>query len=616
MKHSILHIVLAGLPLLGVSAQTHAAATNPGAEADLERLREAIAKEHREVVKLRSTTEALLGLFVEQGLLDRAKAEALLHAAEAQGAETAGRDATVPAGAPRPDADRKAGTPRPVPGESVHVAYVPDFIKDEIRQQVRSELKDEVVREVKADAREERWGVPAGLPDWLDRFTFAGDLRLRVSEDFFGEDNALPGNRVVDYLAVNRDRGHLPAIALNEEFLNTTEDRVRVRERLRLALEAAVTDHVKAGIRVSTTNQTSPVSVNQTLGNTGQSWDFVVDQAFLQYDHKNSQGQEIVSLYGGRIANPWMSTDLLFDRDLSFEGFAGTFRLPFSQNDSAVRDYRAPRPTARTGINTGAHTPNTIFATAGVFPIEEVNFSTSDKWLIGGQVGLDWLPQRDGRFKLAGSYYGYENINARPNARNSAKYDWTAPEFIQKGNSIVPITVNDGFNSRCTSVQSAFGQGCLYGLASEFQILNLTALYDYAGFGDVHVMLTADVATNLGYDSDEIARDFGGLDNYADNTARTDAFQIRLDVGLPEIIAFKDWNAFFAYRYLERDSVLDAFTDSVFHAGGTNTRGWMLGGNYGIARNTWLNFLWLSADNIDGPPLLVDTALLDLNVRF
>jgi hypothetical protein len=87
-----------------------------------------------------------------------------------------------------------------------------------------------------------------------------------------------------------------------------------------------------------------------------------------------------------------------------------------------------------------------------------------------------------------------------------------------------------------------------------------------------------------------------------------------------------DWNTYIAYRYVDRDAVLDAFTDSVFHLGGTNAKGWVLGVNYGIAKNTWLNFRWYSTDIIDavlskgttGKPLpfSIDTAVLDLNARF
>lgn len=270
----------------------------------------------------------------------------------------------------------------------------------------------------------------------------------------------------------------------------------------------------------------------------------------------------------------------------------------------------------RAGINMGPQTPNSVFATLGVFPIQEVNLSTSDKWLFGGQLGADWLVHRDSRLKVAAAYYDYQNIRARPNARDSFTNDWTAPQFIQKGNSMVPININDGFNSRCTDSQSFLGQGCLFGLATDFKIFNATAIYDFAGFGSTHVMLTGDYAKNLGFDAKRIAQEFPGALPGDLGDEKTSAFQIRLDVGDQNVQRFKDWSTFISYRYIERDAVLDAFNDSVFHLGGTNAKGWMIGANYGLAKNTWINFRWLSSDVIDGPPLSIDSALLDLNARF
>jgi hypothetical protein len=85
---------------------------------------------------------------------------------------------------------------------------------------------------------------------------------------------------------------------------------------------------------------------------------------------------------------------------------------------------------------------------------------------------------------------------------------------------------------------------------------------------------------------------------------------------MAEIRRFADWSVSLAYRYVQRDAVLDAFTDSIFHQGGTNAKGWVLGTQYGLAKNTWLNLRWLSTDAIDGPNYSIDTVNLDLNARF
>ncbi len=576
---------------------------------ELLNLKKEISSEREELLTLKNTTVNLIDVFVQQGLLDKDKASQLVKAAETKAQATTKQELAKEATQVAEDATKNP--------KRVRVTYVPDFVKEEIRKQVISDLKGEVVAEVKADAKEEAWGVPAALPDWINRIKITGDARLRAQEDFYADNNPnqnVLNNPYYDYLAINKDGGHLAARNKNEELQNTSADRLRFRERFRLGIDAQVTDELKAGVRLSTTNQLSPVSSNQTLGNTGQSFQVAIDRAYVQYDFLDKNKTDWFSVYAGRIANPWMSTDLMYSPDLSFEGVAGTFRLRFNQSDANVKNYHASDNSARFGLYTAPQTPDSLFVTLGAFPLQESNFSTADKWLFGGQVGADWLVRNDDRLKIAAAYYDYENVNARSNKRNSFTNDWTAPQFMQKGNSLVPINVNDGFNSRCTDAQSSAGQACLYGLASEFKIFNATAMYDFSGFGDTHVLFTADYAKNLGFDQARILKEFK-----QNITPKTNAYQVRLDVGNPEIKRLNDWSTFVSYRYLERDAVFDAYTDSIFHQGGTNAKGWILGANYGIAKNTWLNLRWFSTESIEDvqkQPLSIDTVTLDLNVRL
>ena len=62
--------------------------------------------------------------------------------------------------------------------------------------------------------------------------------------------------------------------------------------------------------------------------------------------------------------------------------------------------------------------------------------------------------------------------------------------------------------------------------------------------------------------------------------------------------------------------MLDAFTESDFHLGGTDTQGYRITGSYGLVNNVWLRARWISATEIDGPPLAIDTLQLDLNAKF
>ena len=93
-------------------------------------------------------------------------------------------------------------------------------------------------------------------------------------------------------------------------------------------------------------------------------------------------------------------------------------------------------------------------------------------------------------------------------------------------------------------------------------------------------------------------------------------WQVKADLGWTKVDVPGNWNAFAAYRYLERDAVLSSYTDSDFHLGSTNVKGWMFGGSYGLMKSVWLTGRWMSADMITGPNYSMDILQLDLNTRF
>jgi hypothetical protein len=573
------------------------------------------AGESEEILKVKKSTFVnLVDLLVQRGVINQQEGNGLVSAAEQEAAEVPSKPATgIERGTPDELAGGKATTGTGT-GKIKHVGYVPEFVKKEIREQVRAELKADVLKDVKQDAKDEGWGIPAALPEWVVAINPSFDLRVRFADEFYAKTNEqvlvdmAAGGGPYDWLQINKDGGIGNAYAKNEAFLNNSKDRLRLRERFRLGFEAKITDGLKAGIRFATSNTFNPVSNDQTLGNTGQSYQFAIDRSYLQYDYLDDRKTNWFSLYAGRIINPFVSTDMVYDPDLSFEGVAGSFRFHFNQGNNKFNGYRLPNPTARFGVNQGQQSPDSVFVTLGVFPIQDVNLSVNDKWLYGGQVGADWLVFGDSRLQIATAYYVYDNLNARKNVIGHEN-DWTAPQFVQKGNSMVAITDfnTGGFGSGvCNDVQ-----GCLFGLASEFKIFNATAMFDYAGFAPTHLLFTADYAKNQGFDRQRILSEFS-----QDIKPRTVAYQIRIDVGHPEIRHFADWNVNLAYRYVQRDAVLDAFTDSIFHLGGTDAKGWVLGTQYGLAKNTWLNLRWFSTDAIDGPKYSVDTVNVDLNARF
>lgn len=504
--------------------------------------REAMSREKVEV--LHETTLNLVKLLVEQGVIKQEAADAMLAEAEKRAQRKLARErAAEKARMGEFEAQNKG---------VVRVTYVPEHVRREIREQVK--------QEVVAQAKQERWGDVNAVPEWLDRLKWEGDFRLRYQGDLFADGNA----SAAVFNAIGQPVG------------NTTDDRHRERIRLRLGLNANVTPGVDVGVRITSGNTSDPVSTNQTLGNTANKYSLVLDRAFVK-----ATPFDWLAASGGRIPNPFFGSDLVWDDDLNFEGVALTFQ-PWK------KDTRDLKP----------------FATAGLFPLQEIEQSASvkakDKWLIGAQAGTEWTPDTRTRIKAGLGYYDFRNVAGTANPLlNDTQFNLTAPQFRQKGNSVFNID-NDG-NPNTN----------LYALAADYRIANLTLVADFGQFDPVHVIGSVDFARNVGFDrAKSLARSGQNI------KPETDGYQAKLTVGYPRIAERHEWQAFVGYRYLERDAVLDAFTDSDFHLGGTNHKGFMIGGQYGLDKNTWLSARWMSSDRISGLPLSIDVLQLDLNAKF
>jgi hypothetical protein len=495
------------------------------------------AGEREDLEALRQTTLAIIDALVEKGILDKAAAETMVRQAGEKGREQAAAQAKAEAGV-------------------VRVPYIPEVVKREIREQIR--------QEVVAQAKTERWGDVNAVPEWVERLKWEGDLRVRHQSDLFDD-----GNAPQDF-------------NLDGKMDNTTEDRERLRVRARLGLTAQVTHNITGGLRLATGNTSDPVSTNQTLGTTANKYSLVLDRAFVKY-----RPWDWLNVSGGRLPNPFFSTDLVWDDDLNFEGIAAAVNL---NTQEPVTNFKP-------------------FAAFGLFPLQEIESSPTnlakDKWLFGAQAGLDWTPSGNSRWRLGLAYYDYRNISGvrNPTPLANGFYDATAPQFRQKGNSLYLIDTDANNNGTADDP--------IWGLASRYRLANLTAAVDLSHFDPVHVVLSADVVKNVGYDKTEMAARMG-----AGYQARTLGWQTRATVGWPVLDRPYNWQVFLGYRYLERDAVLDAFTDSDFRLGGTDSQGFFLGGSFAWDRNAWLSAKWLSADEIDGLPFAVDVLQVDFNARF
>jgi hypothetical protein len=457
----------------------------------------------------------------------------------------------------------------------VRVPYVPEFVKEEIRADVRAELQQEVTKDVVAVGRAEKWG---------SRLEFSGDLRLRGNGLYQDDTN----NRTVpDFQAINEAGG--PAAAGEEVFLNTTEDITRGQLRVRFGAEAKLSDDFSVVTRLATGNDTDPTTRNQRLGTYNRAFDVFVDLAYIEWRPDDPWESQTFKVRAGRLPNSFYSTSLLFDDDLTFDGITAGYRGEVADGGPEVF------------VNLGGFTllseePNLIDGGA------------NDKSWWGSQLGLDVELSENLGLVFAASYYDFVNVVGKRNDFNSTSRDWTAPEFIAKGNTVFDIR-----NDLDPDTQ-------LFALAADFELLNAMVELDYAGFAPVHVVFRGDYVQNLGFDQADVRQRVG-----ADVSESTTGWFAQFEVGYPKVRAAGEWQVFGGYKRLERDAVLDSFTDSDFHAGGTDSEGWLIGGYYGLAPELWLRARWLSADELQGAPagfaspfepLAIDVLQIDLNAQF
>lgn len=486
---------------------------------------------------------------------------------------------------------------------SVKVSYVPQFIRDEIRQKVREDLRDDVEDIVTETAKQERWGVPGALPDWIARISVSGDVRARAEAEFYGDDNLSNSDMLyLNYQEINDLGGvsyGIPNYTQNEDIVHNSENersRLRVRARLKFAMD--LNPNWKAGIRLVTGRVDNPVSTNLTLGDYGSKSQLLLDQAYVDYGHRNGDGFHDFGFTAGMFANPFHSSNLVWDEDLSFSGLAARYRYDLSggADNSIVGD------------------GHFLYASAGAFQIEEFANDQDDKWFSGIQLGYFVHFNNDDKLNVSLARYRFYHTAGRLNPEGSRIYDYTIPQYMQKGNTLFNIM---------NPVDPA-DRSLLFGLASDFELYNLTLSYDYAGLDPLHIRATLDMVKNVGYDEDKIRRRVGGelgeqdrvypygeliedsggniitVGSVADE--KTSGAQLFIDIGAPEIRHAGDWIFTFGYKYIEADAVIDAFTDSDFHLGGTDAQGWYLKATVGLGEHISLRGSYYSTDEVDGYP--------------
>lgn len=621
-----------------------------------------------------SSNSYLMKLLVEHGVISRSKADAIL--AEEQGGAPAQTAASgpvpLPASAapavapdlpPPPPRPARAATPAPVPIPSsaapavvaapppaapaappapqiyssdpsmpappsgaIRVPYIP--------QSVREKIKEEIKQEVLAQARAEGWAAPdQAAPDWTRRIRISGDLRVRSQSALFSKNNS---DRIPDFAAFNATG---PSPLFTSEFipfLNATEDRLnRMLVRARVNIDAQIAKDLSFNLQLATGETNSPISTNSTLGGGFGKRPIWLQQAYLRaglMDHL-FVGQI------GRMPNPFMHTDLHFDEDLAFDGVYGEWDL---------------------GRFISKETGFAAKLRGGAFPLDfgDPDFPSlqfekrvaPQRWLFAVQAEVDKQISDTAKIRFGAGYYYYTKMrahlsddlcqpfNVQPEFRNRyfCSTDNQAAMFLRKGNTVFPIR-----NVQLDIPPPAAGEvrtdPQLVGLVFNYHILDLNAEATLALDDEINLTLRGNYVQNLAFHRNKVCglgatSDFPPLNNVGPdgngnpcnaNLAERSTYVggnmgwlASATIGHQTLDHWGQWRVTAGYRYLQSDAVLDAFTDSDFHLGGTNAKGYFIGGWMGVGNGVNIGARWMSANEIVGEAFAIDVLQIDLNAHF
>ena len=569
-----------------------------------------------------SVTINLINKLVQRGILTAEDAKQMIAQAQAE-AETSRAQAQADMFAVAQVAAVQAASDQmavaqaqnaPASPDDVRVTYIPEPVKMQIKEEIKLELA--------TDRASSKLPYSLLLPKWVDKVNPYFDLRVRYEGDQFPNGNDVTG-AFPNFNAINTGQ---PFDTTGNQFapqLNANQNRNQFRIRARFGIDFNMGENFTSGFRVATGQTNSPVSTNQSLGlansaTQGQGGNFSkyaiwLDRAFIRYDLPLND-KPFFTAWAGRFDNPFLSTRLIWDEGIGFDGAAGKLQYEVLP-----------------GL--------TPFVTAGAFVVyntdfnfssnQPVKFKSYDKYLYAIQGGLKWEPTKDWKLQIAAAYYYFQNIEGKlsspytpQNINDASDTDSSRPSFAQKGNTYMAIRniVPDASNN-----YGAINQWQYYGLATPFHELSLTGRLDYNGFEPVQVSLIGEFVSNLAFDKGAInaiaINNRGPVDTTQLNAlgpfeGDPNAWLVELRLGTPSLSKRWDWSVDVGYRWIGSDAVVDGFNDSNFGLGGTNMKGFTVGGSLALSQNVYVGIRWMGADSIAGPTYKTNIIQIDLNSKF
>jgi hypothetical protein len=193
-------------------------------------------------------------------------------------------------------------------------------------------------------------------------------------------------------------------------------DRQRFRYRLRFGVTAALTDSFEAGFRLGSgdldggiSSGLDPISNNQSLQNNGSKKGVFLDLAYGKWTPLRNDNW-LGSVMVGKIENPFVFSDMVFDGDYTPEGAALQLNYNLSEQ-------------------------HTVKFNGGAFVLDEIGSQQEDPYLVGTQVRLESVWNKNWSSSVGVGWVAIEHEEGLANTVNGS----AAVPNINVGNTRYPF---------------------------------------------------------------------------------------------------------------------------------------------------------------------------------
>ncbi|AOS45225.1 hypothetical protein Verru16b_02303 [Lacunisphaera limnophila] len=359
------------------------------------------------------------------------------------------------------------------------------------------------------------------------------------------------------------------------ELVNGTDlARDRLRYRLRTALTGKLLNNWGFGLRLETGGGNR--SSNVTMADDGGPYAKTNDGIFVGQVYATWAPTSEWTFTAGRMANPLVTTSMVWDGDINPEGFAEQYRTRRGDNEFFVTLGQFVYGTS------GTQNPFPVITNANIA-------GTEDVFLTAWQGGYKrYIKGATTFFQIAPVVYSYIGADQRANVA--------------------------AFNGAMSATNAA--------PINNLYVVEVPMEYNWVAQNGVALRAFADVAINL--DADSRARKFGR----ADLDGEDKAFHVGLQYGKASLPG--EWDARVIYQSVGAFALDANLVDSDLFDSRTNMEGFIVGGNYALGAATQLSLTYAAGDrktdaiiapgsgDVGANNLLKDFWLLqvDLNVKF